>query len=288
LTGKLDKVKTNPSGAEDKIVKRVSQMDTRLHYLALKEVDDRWIGLLGNYSMHYVGDWPNGTVTADYFGYFSRHIAAKLNADDAFVGMLSNGTSGDANIWDFLQPDRYPKEFFKKSELIGNDLATRVFEALQNTSWDADPVLACIYDEIAMPVCKPSSEELQAATEIVKTSDFENIEANEEGLKKLYAREQVLLNEYPDTVPFPLQAMKIGSCIIGALAGEFFAETGLWLRGKLKTTYFTITMANGYFGYVPPPHQIELGGYETWRCRTSFLHSEKEIREKLLTMIQKL
>lgn len=288
LTVNLDKVKTNPSGAEDKIVKRVSQMDTRLNYLVIKGVDGRWIGLLGNYSMHYVGDWPNGTITGDYFGYFSNHIAAKLEAGDDFVGMLSNGTSGDANIWDFLQPDKYPKEFFRKSEMIGTDLAEKVFESLKDIDWETDPMLSAIYEEIAVPVRKPSLQELKSAQEAIKTSNFENIEANEEGLRKLYAREQVLLNEYPDTILFPVQAMKIGSGVIGALAGEFFAETGLSLKAQVGIKYFTVTMANGYFGYVPPAHEIELGGYETWRCRTSFLNSEMEIRSKLLTLIRVL
>jgi hypothetical protein len=288
VTGGLDKVKTNPVGAEELIMERVSEMDTQLHYLAVKGTDDQWICLLGNYSMHYVSDWPNGTITADYFGFFSNHIAAKLQAGDAFVGMLSNGTSGDANIWDFLRPDRYPKEFFKKSELIGTDLAEKVFGSLQNIEWETNPFLYARTEEIAVPVRKPSLQDLQSAKEIIMTSDFEKVEANEEGLKRLYAREQVLLNEYPDTVLFPLQVIRIGSGIISGLGGEFFAGTGLWLKKKAGAKYFTITMANGYFGYVPPAHEIERGGYETWRCRSSFLNSESEIRNQLLALIQEL
>jgi neutral ceramidase len=281
-------VKTNPIGAEDKIVERVSKVDTQLQYLAVKGTDDQWISLLGNYSMHYVGDWPNGTITADYFGYFTNHIAAKLDAGDAFVGMLSNGTSGDANIWDFMQPDRYPKGFFKKSELIGTDLAEKVFESLKSIEWETDPILAVKYEEITVPVRKPSLQELESAKEIVMSSDFEKVEANEEGLKRLYAREQVLLNEYPDAISFPVQALKIGSGVIGGLAGEFFAETGLSLKAQAGANYFTITMANGYFGYVPPAHEFERGGYETWRCRSSFLNYESEIKEALSTLIQEL
>jgi hypothetical protein len=288
LTGGLDQVKTNPVGAEDQIVNRVSQTDTQLLYLAVKGTDDQWISLLGNYSMHYVSDWPNGVITSDYFGCFSNHIAAKLGAGDSFVGMLSNGTSGDANIWDFLKPDRYPKEFFKTSEIIGKDLAEKVFESLHDLDWDTYPLLAVKYEEITVPVRKPSLEELDSAKEIIKTSDFEKVEANEDGLKRLYAREQVLLNEYPDSVLFPLQVMKIGSGVIGGLGGEFFAETGLWLKEMAGTYYFTITMANGYFGYVPPAHEIKRGGYETWRCRTSFLNAESQIRYRLLTLIHEI
>jgi len=285
LTGELEKVKTNPIGAEDQIIKRVAQTDTHLNYLAVKGIDDEWISVLGNYSMHYVSDWPNGTITADYFGFFSSHIAAKLNAGDEFVAILSNGTSGDANIWDFLQPDRYPSAFFKKSEMIGNDLAEKVFQSLKNIEWETDPLLSVTYVEIVVPVRKPTLDELESAKEIIATTDYEKVEANEDGLRRLYAREQVLLNEYPDVVALPLQAIKIGSGVIGGLAGEFFSETGLWLKKNIsQSKYFTITMANGYFGYVPPDHEIESGGYETWRCRTSYLNSESRIRNKFLEL----
>ena len=289
LTGGVDKVKTNPIGAEDQIIKRVAQADTHLNYLAVKGMDEQWISILGNYSMHYVSDWPNGTITADYFGFFSSHIAAKLNAGDGFVGMLSNGTSGDANIWDFLQPDRYPSAFFKKSEMIGTDLAEKVFQSLKNIEWETDPLLSVKYEEIAVPVRKATSQELESAKEIIATTDYEKVEANEDGLRRLYAREQVLLNEYPDIIALPLQVIKIGSGVIGGLGGEFFSETGLWLKKNIsQDKYFTITMANGYFGYVPPDHEIESGGYETWRCRTSYLNSESRIRNKLLELTRQL
>ena len=74
-----------------------------------------------------------------------------------------------------------------------------------------------------------------------------------------------------------MQSLKIGDITIGALGGEFFAEAGLALKEKIGTDkYFTITMANGYIGYVPPAHEIEKGGYETWRCRTSHIEENGE------------
>ncbi|HRN55196.1 MAG TPA: hypothetical protein PLL71_02020, partial [Agriterribacter sp.] len=74
---------------------------------------------------------------------------------------------------------------------------------------------------------------------------------------------------------------------IGALGGEFIAETGLSLKRSANTNkYFTITMANGYIGYVPPAHEIEKGGYETWRCRSSHVKEDGEgiVRKALYEM----
>ena len=84
-----------------------------------------------------------------------------------------------------------------------------------------------------------------------------------------------------------MQALKIGDITIGALGGEFFAETGLSLKKKINTDkYFTITMANDYIGYVPPAHEIEKGGYETWRCRSSHIKPDGEaiVRNALFEM----
>jgi neutral ceramidase len=288
VTGGLDGVKTNPFGDEQQIDRRVVPVDPQVGFLAVKGLDDRWISVLANYSLHYVGDWENGTITADYFGVFSVEIGRLLNADTAFVGMMSNGTSGEANIWDFLDPDRYPKQHFAKSELIGKDIAGKVFGALQTVDWQVDPVLSAQYAEVLTGVRKPSESDLEAAKSVVAVTQYEEIKTVDAAvLRQIYAREQVLLDAYPDTNSFPVQAIRIGDGQIGALGGEFFAETGLRLKQN-RSPYFTITMANGYIGYVPPAHEIERGGYETWRCRTSFLElsAEESIRTKLVELLE--
>jgi len=290
VTGQDDAIKTNPIGDEHQIDRPVADTDPGIAYLAIKGLDDEWIALLGNYSMHYVGDFAPGTITADYFGVFSEQVGIRLNAGDQFVGILSNGTSGDTNIWDFLHPNRYPEALHEKSRLIGTSLAEKVVHSLDNAEWDLRPSLATQYAEITVGIRKPSADELYASRKLVKESAYEKIAGNADDLKQIYAREQVLLNEYPDAAPFPVQVFKIGKGMIGALGGEFFSETGLWLKQQVGGHYFTITICNDYVGYVPPMHAFELGGYETWRCRTSFLDTEAEslIRNALASLIKKL
>jgi hypothetical protein len=291
VTGGTDTIKTNPAGGEDMIDRRASTIDSELSCIGVMSTEGEWISVLANYSMHYVGDRTNGTISADYFGVFCRHLAANLKAGKDFVGMLSNGTSGEANIWDFLQPDRYPKGPNEKSELIGSDLAHKLAEKLKVVQWKEHPALSVAYEEIPIGLRKPSAEEVEAAKKIVAETDYRLIDPNPEAMSKIYAREQVLLNEFPDTIMFPVQALKIGDITIGGLGGEFFAETGLKLKHQKKDgNYFTITLANGYEGYVPPAHEIEKGGYETWRCRSSHLElgAEDASRNKLMELIREL
>ncbi|SDF88997.1 hypothetical protein SAMN04487996_113106 [Dyadobacter soli] len=291
VTGGADGVKTNPFGAEALIDHGVAPADPALSFLAVRGTDGRWISILGNYSLHYVGDWENGTISADYFGYFSERLRERLNAGDEFVGMMSNGTSGDVNIWDFQDSERYPKGHFEKSEYIGHDLADKVIETISALVWQDEPTLEAVFQPVPCDIVKPSLKELEKAAQMIATARFETIEPDHEGLMQIYAREQLLLNEMPAIRECPAQAIRIGNAVIGGLAGEFFSETGLYLKAQAGIeNYFTISMANGNAGYVPPKHEMERGGYETWRCRYSCLApgAEEHIREQLLGMIRSL
>jgi neutral ceramidase len=289
VTRKNDIVKTNPFGGEDKIIAPAAKTDPELSFLAVKSLDDKWISVLANYSLHYVGDWPDDSITGDYFGEFSRQIQAKLEADDDFIGIMSNGTSGDVNIWDFMNPERFPKEHYAKTKLIGGDLAQKAYEKIGNLSWENEPKIMVKYDELTLNIRKPSAEELEIAKQEFIANDFENLSLKSDMIQRIYNREQLLLNEFPDTSTLGIQAIKIGNLIIGAMPGEFFAETGLKLKENvILNKYFTICLANSYGGYVPPAYEIDRGGYETWRARSSFLehNAEEEIRQKLAGLIR--
>ncbi len=291
VTGEVDLIKTNPFGVEQFIERPAEPVDPGVGFLAIKGMDESWIALLGNYCLHYVGDWHVDSITADYYGEFSRQIHQKLGAGNEFVGMMSYGTGGDVNIWDFMDPDRYPEESYAKTRLIAGDLSDKVAEALQTVHWDENPALNVRYEELELDVRKPSPDELDTARKRLEENDFNNLEINHEGMLMVYAREQILLEEYPSTSPASVQAIQVGELIIGALGGEFFSETGLSLKSSVPATnYFTVCLANTYDGYVPPAHEFDRGGYETWRARSSFLerNAESKIRNKLLDLIGKM
>jgi hypothetical protein len=88
-----------------------------------------------------------------------------------------------------------------------------------------------------------------------------------------------------------LQALRIGDLGIAAIPNEVFAATGLDIKRKspLKQT-FTIELANGCEGYIPPPDQHALGGYTTWRARTSCLevNAEPKIQATILELLKRV
>lgn len=291
VTGGLDQIKTNPFGAEKKIIEPVAAPDPELGFMAVKSREGQWISLLANYSLHYVGDWDNGTISADYFGFFSRAIGEKLQAGKEFVGIMSNGTSGDINNWDFPGQSGQSQRNFEKSRRIGADLAGKVTDALLDLRWETDPILRVKYGEHAAFRRMPSTEELERARGIVQEGGFERLVPDRDGWRKIYAREQVLLNEFDPVAVCPLQVFRIGEGMVGGLPGEFFAETGLALKEVMAgRRYFTIGLANGNVGYVPPQKELDRGGYETWRCRISNLEAgaEEKLRQRLLSLMEGL
>ncbi len=58
-----------------------------------------------------------------------------------------------------------------------------------------------------------------------------------------------------------------------------FTEIGLSVKkaSPFKPTC-AVSLANGYIGYLPTPAQHALGGYETWRARSSFLEVDASVK----------
>ncbi len=176
VTGQPDQLKTNPLGAEQYIEGPVAPVDPDVGFLAVKGLDEQWMAVLGNYGLHYVGDWDVDTITADYYGAFSRQIQEKFGAAKIFVGMMSYGTGGDVNIWDFINPDRYPSANLAKTACIAHDLSDRVAEAFWQDSRGKIPLFTVQYKELKLAVRKPSAEELKGAAQTLREYDFQPFE----------------------------------------------------------------------------------------------------------------
>src|SRR5690606_37884592 len=113
--GGVDQVRMNPPRADSLLLRPAGPVDPQVCFLSVRPADGRPIALLANYSLHYVGGVHSGAISADYFAVFADLIQQKLGADrldPPFVGMLSNGTSGDVNNINFREksPSRKPYE----------------------------------------------------------------------------------------------------------------------------------------------------------------------------------
>jgi len=92
-------------------------------------------------------------------------------------------------------------------------------------------------------------------------------------------KETLDLASYPKTVKTPVQAFRIGPVGIVTFPGEAFVELGLELkRASSMKPVFPIELANDYRGYIPTREAFGMGGYETWRAKSSCLEEQAASR----------
>ena len=80
--------------------------DTDLTVLSVQTTDGKPLAVLANYAMHYYG---SPLVSGDICGRFGLKFAELIgvsNQQPGFVGILSQGTSGDSMWMDYSQPAR--------------------------------------------------------------------------------------------------------------------------------------------------------------------------------------
>jgi hypothetical protein len=285
--GGTDRVVMNPGRGNTHIDRAAGPTDPEIAFLSVQSADGRPIALLANYSLHYVGPGASAVISADYFGVFADRIQELLGADrldPPFVGMMSNGTSGDINNINWLKKPsgRWPP--YAKMRQVADLVARAVHSAHGQTEFhDWVPLDAC-QREIRLAVRKPTREQLAYARKILaKPEDAPKHHRRE----RVYAKRVLNLADAPEERSVPLQAMRIGELGICAIPFEVFVEIGLELKQRSPMPQmFTISHANGSYGYLPTVRHHELGGYETWLGTSNVeVQAAPKIVEALLSML---
>lgn len=272
----------NPGVANTNKVRQTGPVDPAVTVLSVQTRDGKSLALLANYSTHYASA-PSHSISADYFGEFCRIIARELKADTNFVALMSNGTSGDANPIDFTKTN-----WVATPPVVAGAVAEAALAALTNASYRDDVTLAAATRHVSFGVRLPAPDQLAQARKFLATKVVNRSTRNWE---ENYARETTLLADWPATKEITLQALRIGDFALAAVPCETFSITGLTMK---KESPFPLTMviglANGYHGYLPPPDQFPLGGYTTWRARSSYLETEAEpkIRAAISELMERL
>jgi hypothetical protein len=245
------------------------------------------IAVLANYSMHYYGAEP---VSADYFGKFATTLATQIGAGSVsppFVGIMSQGTSGDQMWMDYGGPRKDPG-----LEVYAAEVARAAHKAYQTITYHDWVPLAMAETTLVLRRRVPDPARLAWARPIVarmrdKDSNKEVVPRN---LPEVYAKEALHLHEEPERA-LKLQALRIGGLGVTAIPNEVFAITGLKI--KLQSPFdvtMNVELANGAEGYIPPPEQHALGGYTTWPARTAGLEvqAERRIVARVLELLERV
>jgi len=277
-----DVVRTNPPRGSKVLIKPAGPTDPDVSFLTIRSVSGRPIALLANYSLHYVGGIPTGGVSADYFGEFARVIERRLGKGNPdFVGIMSNGTSGDINNYNFTHP-RPRKPPFEQMRLVADYVAEAVVSAHQSVEFGRKIPLAMAQRDVQVAYRKATPEQKVFAKKTLASNKTDR----KHKWSRSYAHWIQRLSELPPTEPVIVQAVRIGDLGIASFPFEAFVEIGLDIRkGSPFGTTFTIELANGHNGYLPTPKQTEWGGYETW-TGSAWFASDTSV--KLTTAVVKM
>lgn len=273
--GQTDRVRMNPSVGNKNIVRPAGPIDPDVAVLAVQKAsnpDGQPLALYASYALHYVGGNPGTDVSADYFGVVADLLHEKLGAPrrdptQPFVGMLANACFGDINNIDVRRTTPQPyiyHQMFQVADIVAEAIAT-AFRGIRYRPWVP---LRALEQSLDLAVRKPTEKEVQAVREILQRAPQGPLRT----LPEIYARETVQLAEWKPRFQTPVQSFRIGDLGLVALPGEPFCQTGLNIKAKspFKQTML-VGMANDYAGYLPTEEQHALGGYETWRAKSSFL-----------------
>ncbi|MBA4187060.1 MAG: hypothetical protein C0467_03490 [Planctomycetaceae bacterium] len=255
--------------------------DPWLSVFSVRTADDKPLAVLSNFSMHYFG---TPAVSADYFGRVCANLEKRLAGGDKnskFVALHSQGTAGDLHWMDYGKPqvkrniDEYAEAVTDKAEA-----------ALKKVEYRTGLTLAMAEEKVTLDRRVPDKERLAWAQKIIAGMNG----AKPKNQPEVYAREAVMLHENPKR-ELKLQAIRIGELGITAIPNEVFALTGLKIKAlsPLATT-FTVELANGAEGYIPPAEQHVLGGYTTWPARSAALEvgAEAKITETVVGLLEKV
>jgi hypothetical protein len=298
--GGFDKVRMNPP--RDKIVSPAGPTDPEVCVIYARTKRGKPLGLIANYALHYVGGIPKvteengkivGMASADYFGEFARimpHRVGGSRPPTNFVAFINNGSSGDINNIDFTRT-RAPRAPFEQIRIVAGKTADAAWRAVKKIeTYDDNPLIAVRQREITLKYRVPSAEQVAAARKIQELPRKQRAVVNKRA--DPVSRRTLLHagSDRPADEKVLIQAIRIGDQAVVTMPFEVLVEIGLEIKEKspFPHTMF-VELANGSYGYLPPAHQIELGGYESWLGVSKFqVNASVILTRNLLQMLAEL
>ena len=278
---------TNPPKGDPNILKPEGPVDRELLLLLIYDSSEKLQVAIANISNHT--DTIGGNlISADWPGFMEKRVQNSIDKNIMMIPAIA--PAGNINHFDFS--DTRSQTSYLEAERIGNTYGDIVLSAIKKSEALNIDKLEIIAKEL--PIASREVDETEIANAM---KNVETASKKVSGLKELTAEDLAKGNKYvkllfqkellkyvekrKENYIFPFQAFflynsknKNSSAIIG-IPGEPFVEIGLELK-KIKGYKFImpITLANGYYGYIPLEKHFKHGGYEVLTTPSNCL-SEK-------------
>ncbi|MDA0747877.1 MAG: hypothetical protein O2954_15260 [bacterium] len=250
-------LRTNPGVGNPEVVKVAGPVDPEVGVLCMQQPDGEPIGVLANYSLHYVGGGDDQrAVSADYFGAFSTLIQRLRGG--SFVAALSNGACGDINNINVLGNARNKNDRYQHAERVAALVAADALWVWNGMEFKEDALLGAAMEEVVLER-KPAPSEADVAR-------AQEIEEKGKGTmaERAFARRTLhRWKEVSEETSTWVQVLCIGDLALVSVPGELMVELGLEIkkRSPFEQT-MVLELANDSLGYLPTKKSYEEGGYE--------------------------
>lgn len=261
--------------------------DPELSLLSFTTPSGEPLAVFANLSMHYFsGVQP---ISADYFGRYCSQLEARWQeqaaSDRKPLALMSHGCSGD--IWRRDYTGKTPERMNTISiDVYTKELVDLSLKALEQVQHIEPASLAMAERRIPLKYRTPNTERLQWAKRVVNDMG----ERLPKTQAEIYAREAIFLHEWQET-EIVAQAIRIGDFAIATTPTETYALTGLKIKLQSPSPQtMVLDLANGGDGYIPPPEQHALGGYNTWPARSAGLEvtAEPKVVQSCLSLLEQV
>lgn len=205
----------------------------------------------------------NLLISADWPGYAQR--AVEEHYGPACVALYMQGCCGDINC--------RLRATFEAAEEQGRALAAEVIAGEADAPRRPDPPLGASAETLHLPLLPPPPpeearrmcEQLAAQAEAGREGGNYGVRMMHEGVARWAAEIVRLAVEDcgPRSVPFEVQALRVGDLGIVGLPGEVFVEYALNIAAASPLPLTAVAAyTNGNIGYVPTAAAYPEGGYE--------------------------
>ena len=210
---------------------------------------------LGGDNLLISGDWP---------GYAQRAVERRMG--DACVALFMQGCCGDINST--------PRGGFDVAEEQGRVMAEAIDRASEAASRTAGVTLTAASRAVDLPLLPPPKPvEARALHAQLRAEAAGTNEGDTYGTRKMRAglvgwSGRILelaesAPREPRTIPFEIQALRVGPAVFMGLPGEVFVEYALNIAADSPFAVTAVAAyTNGNIGYVPTAKAYPEGGYE--------------------------
>lgn len=203
----------------------------------------------------------NQLLSADWPGYAQRYLERIYGPD--CITLFGQGCCGNVNS--------DPVGTFEVADAQGRIMAGAVVKAAEYASKSPEMLVGAVHETLQLPCADPPSVTEAAAT-LAQARATAIQPGHNYGMQLMYdalvewAERILRLAEAGATgltVPFEVQALRLGDLALIGLPGEVFVEYALNLdRAAPFGETATMAYTNGNIGYVPTAAAFPQGGYE--------------------------